>query len=251
MTMAWLGSFRLLRWCTLAYAALACALAALVSIYFLGFLIHRGAPLHLGNIQRQAPVAAYLLNAGLLVAWGVQHSCMARAGFKQWLARWMHPSLERSTYVLISSAALAGLMLGWQPLDGRLWLLASAPLQGLMGLLLAGGLVLVVYSASLTDGLDLLGWRQAWCFAQGTAYQAPPFTQRSAYRWIRHPMMLGALLALWATPDMTMTHGMFALGMSAYILIGIHFEERSMQNALGDAYRDYQKRTKRLVPAVY
>ncbi len=242
---------RAIQWFVLAYALLAIVLAMVVSVYFLGFLMHAEIPTNLGQSVLTASGRGAWLNAGLLLAWGVQHSLMARTSFKQWLWQRLPTPLERSTYVVASSVVLGWMMWAWQPLAGMVWQIDALSLRAVIWILFASGLALVLYSTRLTDGADLLGWRQAYCFAAGLDYRAPPFTQRSLYRFLRHPMMAGALLALWATPEMTWTHFMFAVGLTVYILLGIHLEEASMLKTLGEDYRAYQQRTWRLLPGIY
>lgn len=234
----------------LAYGLSACVMAVLVSLYFLGFLLHTITPTHLGH-SAPTPEHSGWINVGLLLAWGLQHSVMARTGVKQMLWRKPAAPLERSTYVMASSLMLGLVMWCWQPMVGQAWQMEWPALRGVTWFLFMAGLALVLYSAALTDGADLLGWRQAHGFAAGVSYRAPPFTQRSLYRVMRHPMMLGVLLALWATPEMTTTHLMFSVGMSVYILLGMHFEEASMLKTLGDPYRAYRQNTWRLIPWVY
>ena len=251
LPMTALARQRTLKWLVVAYAVLACVMATLVSLYFLGFLVHALVPTHLGHSTPTTSGLAVWINLSLLLAWGVQHSLMARAGFKQVVLRRLLVPMERSTYVLASSVMLALMLWFWQPLAGMVWQIDVLSLRAVIWTLFASGLALVLYSSTLTDGLDLLGWRQASCFAAGLSYQAPPFTQQSLYGFVRHPMMVGALLAIWATPEMTWTHFMFSVGLTVYILVGIHLEEASMQRTLGDDYRAYQQRTSRLLPGVY
>jgi protein-S-isoprenylcysteine O-methyltransferase Ste14 len=230
---------------------LAYLLGAAVTLYFVGFLAGWGVPHSLASEPDLPAGVAVLVDVGLLLVWGLQHSVMARPGFKLALRPWVPACLERSLYVLVSSVGLALLMVAWQPIAGTVWHLSSALAQGLVWSLFAlGGLITTVATVQ-TDHMDLLGLRQCWLFFQGRPHTAPDFVQGLLYRWIRHPMMLGFLIAMWATPHMQLGHLVFALGMSIYVLIGIYFEERDAERLLGDHYRTYRAHTARLIPGLY
>jgi protein-S-isoprenylcysteine O-methyltransferase Ste14 len=194
---------------------------------------------------------ALLINSPLLLLWGVQHSVMARSWFKEAIIDVIPQHTERSTYVLLSSVVLGIMMVNWQSIDGLVWQVESAVLVQVIWGLFAFGWILVLFSTFLTDHFDLFGLRQTWLYFVKQTYRAVPFTERFFYRWIRHPMMLGILIAFWATPVMTMSHLVFSIGMTIYVLLGIHFEEKGLARALGNDYVQYQSRTARVIPKIY
>jgi protein-S-isoprenylcysteine O-methyltransferase Ste14 len=187
-------------------------------------------------------------NLILLLSFGLQHSLMARRGFKQRLSRWIPTALERSFYVMLSGFVLFALSLLWSP--------STPPLYDLGGTiggycLRAGGvlgLVIIGISALEMDAWDLIGVRALIHIWSGKQPEIAPFKRPMAYRWVRHPMYLGMLLLFWCTPTMTHDHLFFAEVMTAYILIGIQVEERDLVRLYGDDYRSYQRDVPMLLP---
>jgi protein-S-isoprenylcysteine O-methyltransferase Ste14 len=193
------------------------------------------------------PVAAAMVNVGLILLFGVQHSVMARPGFKQWWTKIVPPHLERSTFVVIASLLVILIVACWQPLDGELWRVTGPAMYILYGISLLGFLSIPVTSF-LTDHFHLFGLRQVFEYAMGRQLSAPVFKERAFYKGVRHPMMLGFLVGFWTTPHMTVSHAMFAGMMTLYILAGIYFEERTLVHEHGNAYRAYQARVPKLLP---
>jgi methanethiol S-methyltransferase len=219
----------------------------LAAIEFLGRDLLPGA-LNAGA-PTPAPLAA-LLDLGLLLLFGAQHSLMARSGFKRRWTRLVPPPAERSTYVLLASLALLLLAWQWRALPGVVW-----SVEGPAGRLLAEGIfwlgiALTLLSTFQIDHFDLFGLRQAWGYLRGLRPAASPLRVPFLYRLVRHPLMLGLLIAFWATPEMTTGHLLFAAGMTAYILIGLHFEERDLVRTFGDPYRAYQQSVPMLIPGL-
>ena len=169
---------------------------------------------------------------------------MARAGFKRAWTRVVPVAAERSTYVAIASAQLAVVVWQWRPIDTVIWSVA-APARYAIYAVQALALALIVVSTWLTDHFDLFGLRQAWL---GDKYTPVPFVERGLYRYVRHPMMLGMLVWLWAAPTLTVGHFVLSAGLSVYIAIGIAFEERSLERELGAPYADYRRRVPAIVP---
>lgn len=218
-------------------------------VYLIGFVGNWFVP---KGIDGGAPAAsagtAVVVDLLLLGLFAVQHTIMARPGFKRVWTRWVPWHLERSTYVLISTAILAFMAWQWRPLPTPVWQLDS-PLAVVLltGLSLAGwGIVFV--STFLIDHFELFGLAQTACFAMGRGHDAPKFKEHLFYRWVRHPLMLGFLIAFWATPTMSQGHLLFAAATTAYILIAIQIEERTLLQLHGDRYRDYQRRVSMLLP---
>lgn len=202
--------------------------------------VDTGAPSRLG--------LALAVNLALLLAFGVQHSIMAREGFKRVWTRLIPPQLERATYVLASSLALGLLMWQWRPLPSGVWSVEWAPAAALLWCGNALGWLGGTFSTFLIDHFDLFGIKQAFHAFRRSSYQRRGFVTPLLYKYVRHPLMTGLLIGFWVTPHMSVGHLLLSLGMSAYILIGVHFEERSLLRALGADYVQYRASTPRFVP---
>jgi protein-S-isoprenylcysteine O-methyltransferase Ste14 len=190
---------------------------------------------------------AALINLALVAVFGLQHSVMARPGFKRWWTRWVPTEIERSTYVLFSSIALLLLMVCWQPMGGTLWHVENPLGRAIIYGLFALGWVIVFTSTYLINHFDLFGLRQVWLQLVGREYTALNFGTPIFYRFVRHPLYAGFFLSFWATPTMTAAHLLFALATAAYILIAIRFEERDLTEAHPE-YASYRERVPMLVP---
>jgi len=193
-------------------------------------------------------VPALMINIALILLFGLQHSIMARSGFKDWLKRTLPVAAERSVYVLVSSLVLILLFWQWRPIPTVIWSVESQPLLGLLWTVFAAGFGMVFVATWLIDHFELFGLRQVWSRFRERPFQPPRFVTPGIYRIVRHPLYLGFLLAFWATPLMTVGHLVFALGMTAYILIGVKLEERDLERYLGANYRRYQQQVPQLVP---
>jgi protein-S-isoprenylcysteine O-methyltransferase Ste14 len=191
---------------------------------------------------------AVLVDFGLVLLFGLQHSVMARASFKGWLTRWLPAGAQRSFYVLASSVALAAVYLYWEPVPIALWNYHGGWQRTALVALFWTGWAMVLASTFLIDHFDLFGLRQGWLFLRGVPYTPVPFKDSWVYRRVRHPLMASFLVAFWATPLMTIGHLVFALGMTAYIFAGIWFEERDLLKAYGSQYAEYRKRVAMLLP---
>jgi methanethiol S-methyltransferase len=189
-----------------------------------------------------------VVDAALLAVFAVQHSVMARPAFKSWWTRLVPRPIERSTYVLFATAALALLMWQWRPLPRTIWRLedpiAVALVQGVFWL----GWAVLFISTFLISHFELFGLRQVIDRWRGRERGAMAFKTPAFYRVVRHPIYLGFLLAFWAAPDMSLGHLVFSIATTAYILIGIALEERDLVAAFGDPYRDYRQRVPMLLP---
>lgn len=184
----------------------------------------------------------------LLSMFAVQHSVMARPAFKRVWTAIIPVPVERSTYVLASSLVLILLFWQWRPIPGLVWDVHAAVGQTLLQLLFFGGWLTVLASTFMIDHFDLFGLRQVWLNFRGMEYTHPPFSMSWLYRYLRHPIMLGFVIAFWATPTMSVGHLLFALATTGYILIAIQLEEHDLAGFLGDTYREYRRRVPMLLP---
>ncbi len=235
------------RTAAIGYAGFAYAAFVAAALWAVGFLADAGAPTAVDGPVRLPAWSALLVDAGLLLIFAGQHSVMARAGVKRHLARIVPASAERSTYVLATGLVLGLLFWQWQPVPAVIWRVDRQPWAGVLWTVYALGWLIAVSATFMLDHLDFLGIRQArWRGPR--PYQSPPFRERWLYAWVRHPMMLGLLIAFWATPRMTAGHLLFAAAGSGYIAVGLRFEERDLYRQLGDVYRDYADRVPALVP---
>lgn len=191
---------------------------------------------------------AWAVDVALMVLFGVQHSVMARPAVKRRLVGVVPRAAERSLFVLLASAALGLLLWQWRPLPGALWHAATGWPYALLGALFVAAWLGVLACTFLVGHFDLLGLRQVTLHLRGAPYAPLPFKESGAYRLVRHPLMLAFLAAFWVAPVMPWGHALLALGMSAYILVGVAFEERDLERDLGERYRSYRARVPMLVP---
>jgi protein-S-isoprenylcysteine O-methyltransferase Ste14 len=193
-----------------------------------------------------AAVGVDLLLLGLFAA---QHSGMARRGFKRWLGRLAPRSLERSTYVLASSLTLLLLFWQWRPLPAVMWRVDDPFAAGLLRIVFALGWLTVLLGTFMINHAHLFGLSQVWAWLRGREAHEPRFQTLWLYRYVRHPLMVGFVVAFWATPVMSVGHLLFAAAATGYIVVGtLLFEERDLERYLGDPYRRYRREVPAFIP---
>jgi protein-S-isoprenylcysteine O-methyltransferase Ste14 len=222
-----------------------------VAVAAVGFVGGAGFARGIDDPPTAAVPVALAIDLGLLALFGVSHSVMARPGFKRRWTKLVGSAAERSAYVLTTDVVLALMFWQWRALPEPMWTAHHPVARGAILAVAFVGALLAIASTFLTDHFDLFGLRQVWLNARGVPYTPVPFKQRWLYSVVRHPMMLGILLAFWAAPTMTWGHALFAAGMSVYIAIGVALEERGLVRTLGADYERYRREVPALIPRVY
>lgn len=201
------------------------------------------------DVGPTAPIGlAVVIDLVLIALFGLQHSVMARQGFKRAWTRTVPPQAERSVYVLAASIMLMILFLGWRPIDTIVWNVSNPAITGIIWVLFWIGWLTVLLSTFLINHFELFGLQQAWFHVRGREAAAPQLHQPLLYKWVRHPLYLGFFLAFWAAPQMTAGHLLLAAGMSIYMLIAIRYEEHDLVGLFGKDYEDYRREVGMLTP---
>ncbi len=230
------------------YGLAAYAIFLVSFVYTVGFLANVEVPRGIDDGEVGPLWLAILINAGLLGLFAVQHTVMARPAFKRWLTRFVPEVVERSTFVLAASLVLLLLLWQWQPMPEMVWSVEVGWARtALFGLYLLGW-VIAVGSTFMIDHFDLLGLRQVMTRARDRSYTPPNFQVRWLYRFVRHPIMVGFVIAFWAAPDMSQGRLLFAILGTGYIVVGVRFEEHDLRQQLGEDYRRYEAEVPQLVP---
>lgn len=232
----------------LLYGALAYALFLVAFVYAIGFVGNLVVPKGIDDGTATSTGLALLINAGLLALFAVQHSVMARPAFKRWWTRIVSPTVERSTYVLSASIVLLLLYALWRPLPSVIWAVQAPAGVATLWTLFALGWLIVLLSTFMIGHFELFGLTQVWLNLRDRIPAPDRFRMPGFYRLVRHPIMVGFLIAFWATPVMTAGHLLFAIATTGYILIAVQLEERDLIAHFGDTYRRYKTEVPAFVP---
>lgn len=218
-------------------------------LYAVGFMGNFLVPKSIDSDPEVGFGTALFLNSVLLGLFAVQHSIMARRGFKSWITRFIPRAAERSSYVLLSSICMILMFTQWQPMGGEIWRIQNTVGQVILYSLFAFGWLLVLVSTFLFNHFDLFGLRQVVLYLLGREYAPLKFGVPGPYKLVRHPLYVGWLFAFWATPVMTAAHLLFAIMTTGYILFAIQLEERDLVAEHGQSYEKYRRKVPMLIPS--
>lgn len=233
------------------YSLICYAAGVLSLIYFILFVSDLFLPQTVNTYSEgSASFSVLLINVFAISIFGLQHSVMARASFKHWLSRVIDPSMERSTYILFTAIAIIAMCLLWVPVGPVVWQLESDALVfAIRGIALFGWTFLLL-ATFMINHFELFGLSQTFNPMVGKATTERGFKTTGFYKIVRHPIQTGVLIGMWAVPVSTLSHLLFASGITLYILVGLYFEEKDLVREFGVTYREYRVRVKRLIPFV-
>jgi methanethiol S-methyltransferase len=217
-------------------------------VYLIGFLADVIVPKSIDRVGDLSLLPSLLIDIGLILLFGLQHSIMARPGFKSWLIKLIPQAAERSTYVLISTLALILLITLWQPIPVIIWDLQSTLGKTVMYGLYGAGILGILITSFQLNHFDLFGLRQVYLYLLGREYSHPKFVKSFLYQWVRNPMHTATITFFLATPRLTLGHLILSVGMTAYTLVGIRYEERDLAHVLGETFLTYRRKTPSLLP---
>jgi protein-S-isoprenylcysteine O-methyltransferase Ste14 len=236
------------RFTTLVYGVLTYTLMLGAFLYLFGFLANFLVPKGVDGEETTSLGMSIFINLALVAVFAVPHSVMARPGFKKWWTRFVPETIERTTYVLVSTLLTILLFWQWRPMPQVIWHADAAWAQGVLWGLYVLGIVVLLSSTFVINHFDLFGLRQVVLAWQKKPYKYLGFKVTFFYKFVRHPLYVGWLMIFWCTPTMTAGHLLFALGMSSYILIAIRYEERDLLTYHGEDYASYKARVPMLIP---
>lgn len=209
------------------------------------------APVGLSEWQAGSVTEALLVNAGLILLFGLQHSIMARRKFKNWLIQFIPEAAERATFMLTTGMVICASLYYWQTLPGVVWAAESSTAYWtLLGVNVIGWSYLLL-ATFVTNHFELMGLRQVYLYFVNKPYTQIPFTKKFMYRHSRHPMMFGMLVGLWVVPTMSYAHLALATLLTVYIVVGMYFEEKDLIRNFGETYRKYKKEIATFIPYVF
>ena len=235
---------------TLAYGTASYALFLAVFLYGVGFIGGFLTPTILDGPREGMLIESIMIDIGLLALFALQHSVMARPQFKHWWTRYVPQQIERSTYVLFANVALIALFALWRPLGGTVWNIENSAGRTAAYALFAIGWLTVLATTFLINHFDLFGLRQVWLYFRGQPYTSLRFATPGLYRWVRHPLYIGWMIAFWATPTMTVGHLVFAAVLTIYMVGAAVIEERDLVVHFGSSYEEYRRSVPMFVPRI-
>lgn len=235
---------------TIGYGAISYLIFLVSFLYSIAFVGDFWVPRTVDNGLVSSATEAFALNIVLLGLFAIPHSVMARPAFKRWWTQFVPSTIERSTYVLVSSLLLILLFWQWRTMPTVIWDVRWPPIRLFLHALFWLGWIIVLASTFMINHFDLFGLRQVYLSGRNKPYRDLEFRATLLYRVVRHPLMLGFIVAFWAAPTMTAGHLLFAIATTAYVLIALQFEERDLRHALGEPYRAYSSRVPMLIPRV-
>ncbi|HEY7283426.1 MAG TPA: NnrU family protein, partial [Actinomycetota bacterium] len=244
------GRHRIARGLATTYGIVAYAGFLAVFASMIGFIEGLDVPRGIDGAPGAPAPVAVAVDLALLALFAGQHSVMARARFKRWWTRFVPQAIERSTYVLASSVVLALLIWQWRSMTATVWEVGDHPWRVAIVAASFGGWALVLVSTFLVDHVDMFGLRQVVRHQRGLPQTNPPFQTRLLYRVVRHPLLLGVLVGVWAAPTMSVGHLLFAGAITGYVLVGVRLEERDLVANFGERYRRYRREVPMLVPGM-
>jgi protein-S-isoprenylcysteine O-methyltransferase Ste14 len=232
----------------LVYGLLAYVVFLAAFLYGIGFVGNIVVPKGIDDGVTAPRSAAIAINVLLLLLFAVQHNVMARPWFKDWWTQYVPRPIERSTYVAVASLILLLLYWQWRPMPEVVWHLEDPIVRAVLWALYFAGWMIVLVSSFVIDHFELFGLKQVWNYFRGREPAEAPFSERSIYRWVRHPLMLGFIVAFWSGPTMSQGRLLFAVVTTLWILIAIQIEEGDLVRDIGDPYERYRNRTPMLLP---
>lgn len=218
-------------------------------LYAIGFLGDFIVPKSINSGEASGLTISIIINLVLLSLFAIQHSVMARPGFKRKWTRIINPAIERSTFVLLTSLLLFLIYWQWQPMPTKVWNIEGETYVLIINIIFWIGWLIVLLSTFMINHFHLFGLDQVYNKLRNKPPTGLNFSENFFYKFVRHPIMTGFIIAFWATPEMTQGHLLFAVVTTLYIIVAVkYFEERDLKNELGDAYVSYQKRVPMLIP---
>lgn len=205
-------------------------------------------PSHIDSMQADSLESALAINIAIVVLFALQHSIMARHTFKESITKVIPEAAQRSTYVLVSGIFLSLICIYWQGIDGYLWRIDNQAGQAILISIYIFGWTFSTISSFLINHFELFGLEQVYLNLKNRVVPEAMFVENSFYKFVRHPIQLGTLIGIWATPNMSYTHLMLSVTFTIYIFIGLHFEEKDLARTIGKKYKDYQGRVPMIIP---